>query len=183
MKNYKYVLFVLILLVSFTSFAQNDIKGKDEQPRNNELKINGLYFVMGAFELSYERILNQESSVGVSVFLPYDDDLKNNIDYYISPYYRHFFSKKYARGFFVEGFGMLNSTTSNTEYYQNGVLIKSDHKTRSDFALGIGVGGKWVTKKGFLAEVNAGIGRNLFNKDNDSNEMVGRLGLTLGYRF
>lgn len=169
--------------MSFASFAQSDTKNEVDKTRKNELKINGLYFVMGVFEVSYERILNEESTVGISAFLPYDDDLKDNVDYYIAPYYRHFFSKKYAKGFFVEGFGMLNSTISNTEYYQNGVLIKSDHKTRSDFALGVGVGGKWVTKKGFLAEVNAGIGRNLFNKDNDSNEMVGRLGLTLGYRF
>lgn len=183
MKYYKNLFFVVILLVSFTSFAQNNVEDKDDKPRKNELKINGLYFVMGAFELSYERILNEESSVGISVFLPYDGDLKNNINYYITPYYRHFFSRKYAKGFFVEGFGMLNSITSNSEYYQNGTLIKSDYKTRSDFALGVGVGGKWVTKKGFLAEANLGIGRNLFNRDNENNQIVGRLGLTLGYRF
>lgn len=182
MKHYKNVLFVIILLVSFTSFAQSDTKNEVDKPRKNELKINGLYFVLGAFEVSYERILNEESSVGMSVFIPYDD-INGNLNYYILPYYRHFLTKKYAKGFFVEGFGMFNSFVKSNEYYENGVLINSKRNTKTDFALGVGVGGKWVTKKGFLAEVNLGIGRNLLNKNDNNNELVGRLGLTLGYRF
>jgi len=36
-------------------------------------------------------------------------------------------------------------------------------------------------KRGFIFEINAGIGRNLFNSD--SPEVVGRGGITLGYQF
>jgi hypothetical protein len=37
------------------------------------------------------------------------------------------------------------------------------------------------TKRGFIFEINAGIGRNLFNSN--SLEVVGRGGITLGYRW
>jgi hypothetical protein len=50
--------------------------------------------------------------------------------------------------------------------------------------LGIGLGGKWITKKGLLLEVNAGVGRNLFNNRYDRDfELIGRGGITVGYRF
>jgi hypothetical protein len=54
----------------------------------------------------------------------------------------------------------------------------------TDFALGIGLGGKWITSKGLLLEVNAGVGRNLFNNKYDRDfELIGRGGITIGYRF
>jgi hypothetical protein len=51
----------------------------------------------------------------------------------------------------------------------------------TDFALGFGLGSKWIHRKGFVFEINAGIGRNLFS--DYSPEVVGRGGITLGYRF
>ncbi len=47
----------------------------------------------------------------------------------------------------------------------------------------VGIGGKWVTKSGFVAELNLGVGRNLFNSDRTGTDAVGKLGITLGYRF
>ena len=55
--------------------------------------------------------------------------------------------------------------------------------TETDFSLGISVGGKWVTKNGFTAEVFGGVGRNLFNNENDLIPVAGRIGVSLGYRF
>ena len=60
------------------------------------------------------------------------------------------------------------------------IFFNEDNVT--DFALGIGVGGKWVTKRGFLAELNFGFGRNLFNSDSNE-DFIGKVGITLGYRF
>ena len=48
---------------------------------------------------------------------------------------------------------------------------------------GIGVGGKWVTKSGFVGELNLGFGRNLFNSENSNYNVVGKLAVTVGYRF
>ena len=75
---------------------------------------------------------------------------------------------------------MLNSTNDYSYYFG---LNATDKKTITDFALGIGLGGKWLTKSGFIGELNFGIGRNLFNNNNTDNEIVGKAGITIGYRF
>tara|TARA_R110000868_G_scaffold37619_1_gene132819 strand:+ start:75 stop:467 length:393 start_codon:yes stop_codon:yes gene_type:complete len=128
----------------------------------------------------FERTINEESGFGISVLIPIDNNISDDLNYYISPYYRFYFGEKYAAGFFVEGFGMLNSTNDYSYYFG---LNATDKKTITDFALGIGLGGKWLTKSGFIGELNFGIGRNLFNNNNTDNEIVGKAGITIGYRF
>jgi hypothetical protein len=39
----------------------------------NELKGNALFLVLGAVEVTYERILNEDTGLGVSVFFEEDD--------------------------------------------------------------------------------------------------------------
>ena len=57
-------------------------------------------------------------------------------------------------------------------------------ETSSNVAFGISVGGKFVTKKGFLFEIYGGVGRNIITSNNDvASEFVPRLGATLGWRF
>ena len=62
-----------------------------------------------------------------------------------------------------------------TSYY------RSDTKNYTDFALGFGLGGKFVAKHGFVFDLNAGIGRNLLSSDSPT--IVGQLNANLGYRF
>jgi hypothetical protein len=66
-------------------------------------------------------------------------------------------------------------------YDNNGNMTNTDKERFTDFALGFGLGSKWIHRKGFVFEINAGIGRNLFS--DNSPEIVGRGGITLGYRF
>jgi hypothetical protein len=61
------------------------------------------------------------------------------------------------------------------------VFVNENNVT--DFALGLGFGGKWITKQGFLAELNFGVGRNLFNTKESGSEIIGKGGITIGYRF
>ncbi|TWI01389.1 hypothetical protein IQ05_00970 [Flavobacterium tiangeerense] len=103
-----------------------------------------------------------------------------NSFYYVTPYYRAYFGKKPAAGFFVEGFGMINSEVESNFYY-DGQNYNVREKRLTDFALGFGLGSKWVHKRGFVFEINAGVGRNLFN--NNVYDVVPRGGITLGYRF
>jgi hypothetical protein len=170
-------LFVLLCLSIFSfGYSQEKI----DFPKN-EIKGNALFLVAGALEVTYERILNEESGVGVSLFVPYDNDI--DVNFSLTPYYRFYFGKKPAAGFFVEGFGMLNSYDDTIYTGQNN--NNSTHKdvTRTDFALGFGLGAKWITQKGFVFEINSGVGRNLFNSSDTDYEIVGRGGITLGYRF
>ena len=171
---------LLFLSLTLLTFGYSQETKKIDFPKN-EIKGNALFLVAGALEVTYEHLLNEESGVGVSIFVPYDNEIDTNFS--LSPYYRFYFGKKPAAGFFVEGFVMLNSYTqqaSTGDFFTNYV---GTEKNVTDFALGFGLGAKWITQKGFLFEINAGIGRNLFNSSDTDFEIVGRGGITLGYRF
>ncbi|MCA6421409.1 MAG: DUF3575 domain-containing protein [Flavobacterium sp.] len=171
---------VLVACVLF-GIMVNAQEAKKYDFGRNELKGNALALVFGSFNVSYERILSEESAVGVAVNLPFDN--KNwDINYTLTGYYRYYFGKKPAAGFFGEAFGMLNNVD---DYVYNDGTNYYELKTLTDFALGIGLGGKWVTKKGLLLEINGGLGRNLFNNQYDDRdfELIGRLGISVGYRF
>ena len=169
-------LFVLLCLSLFAvGYSQDD---KQTDYPKNEMKINALFLVAGALEVSYERILNEESAFGASLLLAIDDDIDTKLMF--TPYYRYYFGKKPAAGFFAEGFGMLNNYES---YKYNTIGNESRTTNRTDFALGFGIGAKWITKKGFIFEINGGVGRNLFNSTDTDYEIVGRGGITFGYRF
>lgn len=173
----------MLILLCLTSFAFTQAQEKEVGLSNkNEVKGNGLFLVLGAVEFTYERILTEDSSVGASLFFAEKSDFDTNFSF--TPYYRAYFGKKTASGFFFEGFGMLNiGENGNYSEYDsvNGVYYDVEGTKFTDFALGFGLGSKWVHRSGFVFEINAGIGRNLF--DENSPEVVGRGGVTLGYRF
>lgn len=175
-------LFVLLCLSSsFFGFSQEK---EITDFKKNEIKLNVAFLVAGGFEGTFERIINEESAFGVSLFFPIIEDIEPNFS--LTPYYRYYFGKKPAAGFFAEGFGMLNSYDSyvyNNNSYDPYISYNSSIETRTDFALGFGLGSKWVTKKGFVFEINAGVGRNLFNSNDTDYEIVGRGGISFGYRF
>ena len=89
----------------------------------------------------------------------------------------------------MEAFGMLNTRRNrdNDGYYDsNGTYVYNSNNTNvTDFALGISVGGKFITRKNFVAEVYLGIGRNLLNEKTNIFEtnIISRGGISLGYRF
>lgn len=172
----KQVLLIVAILVSSLAFAQEEKTPIKNETRSDEIRINGMLIVSGAFEISYEKLLNEESGVGVSLMIPFADEVKKTYKYYVSPYYRFYFGEKYASGFFFEGFGMLNSM-NRTE------ILFSQPKYETDFGIGIGIGGKWITKGGFFGELNFGIGRNLFKNKDNFNNVLGKGGISLGYRF
>ena len=180
----KKVLLLIVVLVGFSLNAQETIEQK------NELKINMTNIIAFKWvDFSYERILNEEASIGVgTLFSLYSESI--GLDEYrtfsITPYYRHFFSNKYAKGFFVEAFTMLHSGEDEFyyDYYDQTTDTYSydyEEKKYTDFAVGISVGAKFVTKRGFIAEIYLGIGRDMLG--NSDIEVVGRGGVSIGYRF
>lgn len=175
----KYILFVFCNILILPVFSQDLDENNTQQKDYNEIKLNALMLIAGSFEVGYERTINEESAFGIQVFVPFDSEVKDNIEYYISPYYRFYFGKKYAAGFFLEGFGMLNST-DRSEYLP--IFSTPERNYVTDFALGIGLGGKWLTKSGWIGELNLGVGRNLFNP-NLGDDFVAKIGVTLGRRF
>ncbi len=160
---------------------QND----DSFQSRNELKANVSNLIVLSFaDVAYERVLNEESSIGIGILSNINQSSDSDFldayrEFSITPYYRQYFSSGYAKGFFVEGFGMLNSG-DDWEFYDGSDSNVDTNYT--DFALGVSLGGKFVTRRGFLVEVYGGLGRNLLDADY-SPEVVGRGGVSLGYRF
>lgn len=176
-----------MLLVSALLVAQEkEEKYPQDINKKHELKLNAFnLIVFSSIDVSYERLLNKDSSFGISVFYNFNNinkDLYYPKKFSITPYYRWFFTDtRFARGFFVEGFGMLN--TYEEEIFFMGSNNQTENET--DFALGVSVGGKFIIKSGFTAEVYLGVGRNLFNNDDNfiDNDLITRGGVSLGYRF
>ncbi len=169
-------------LFSISIFSQENVLSNNLSEDKNELKINGLFLILGALELDYQYLMNEESGIGVDLFLAYDDE-NVSVNYYISPYYRQYFGKKYATGFFVEAFGMLNSVNDYTYDAVSDIYYYDEYEENIvDFALGIGAGVKVLSKRGFVVEVDLGIGRNLFKNEREFT-IIGKGGIHLGYRF
>ncbi|MFS4474729.1 DUF3575 domain-containing protein [Chryseobacterium sp. T20] len=175
----------LLLIFLFTCHsveAQSNETNGDPYQKKNEIKLNLISPLMGAFEVGYERLLNKNSSLGISAFKVYDHSANDDMNYYISPYYRYYFGKKYASGFFVEGFGMFTSIDGKKIYAADNITF-TEGKDVYDLALGAGLGWKLVTRKGFVFEANAAYGKLIFNADKTDHDQVIKLGLGIGYRF
>jgi hypothetical protein len=179
MKN-KFLAF--IILCAFYSLNAQEKTDTNSYQKNNEIKLNLISPLFGAVEVGFERHLNKNSSLGISAFIVYDNKENEDLNYYISPYYRYYFGKKYASGFFVEGFGMLTSIDGKKIYAADNVTF-TENKDVYDVALGAGLGYKLVTKKGLVFEANAAYGKLLFNADKTDHTIVAKFGLSVGYRF
>lgn len=186
----KKITILLLLFISTTIFSQEkEEKYAQDIDKKHEVKINAFgLLVFEWVDVSYEYLINEESSFGAGVLigLNNDSDLDQYRKFSLTPFYRRYFSNKFARGFFIEGFGMLHTYENNNyyDYYDDlGNFIRSNNdETKTEFAVGISVGGKFISKKGFSTEIYLGLGRNL-GGDNNSLDVVGRGGVSLGYRF
>jgi len=129
-------------------------------------------------EVSYEHYLNEESSIGISALFNSDTDadVSYNEKSMITPYFRHYFNSNYNWNFFGEIFFGINSGDTNLEL--EGLNLKEDY---TDGALGVAIGSKYASQRGFVVDVYGGLGRNLFG--NDSPDIVPRIGVNVGYRF
>ncbi|GAB2770061.1 hypothetical protein [Salinimicrobium soli] len=203
----KKLLFVCLLasLLPFSNLNAQETETETETeqtlyPRRtsyNELSLNVLnVLVFGALDASYERVLNENSTVGVEIFSKVfnknegeDVDLSKVYakDLSITGKFKFFFEEgNNAWGFYAEGFGMLSDGTNDKDVTREDPLTGNKITTEeeldyTDFALGFGVGGKFVAKQGFLIDVSFGLGRNLFNKN--SPDLVILPAVNVGYRF
>lgn len=191
---------ILVLLVSYFVVAQED---GIQKMSTSEIKVNAFNLIaFCAADFSYEYLLNENESIGIGLLLKLkplqirdrrllEPDISHSRTFSITPYYRCFLSKKYAKGFFVEGFGMY---AMGKEIYSS---IEDIGRTLSivdyeDFRLGLGLGVKMTLKKNIVLTINFGMGFTIItNFDYDLNARGGfpndyldpRGGISIGYRF
>jgi hypothetical protein len=163
------ILFLLFLCTNRT-WSQSET---DNNSGKHEIKINGLYILLEYIEISYDYVLGEQSTVGISLSVSAGGDI--GYDYMINPNYKLFFNEKKASGFFIEANSALYSGTY-------GDWIFGGDNNAFGFGLGIAIGGKFMNKQGFIGELILGGGRNFANTD-----VIGdgypRFGISIGKRF
>jgi len=174
MKN----LFVVALFfATVVAFGQDNNK---EEPKEaiHELRLNttnALFFK--AIDISYEYFIDEQFTAGISFYTSLDDDLDFYKTFSATPYFRHFFSiNSDQKKFFIEAFGMVH----NGDRYN---YINDETVSATRFAMGISTGHKYVSDSGFVVETFFGFGRNFTSEEDGEFPLVGRGGISLGYRF
>lgn len=186
----KIIALSLMFACFFTSYAQktdtlkNTIQ-KNAEPighgGNNEIKLNLLFTVLGMPEITYERIIGDNMGAGLAVLF----NLEKEVDYKFSmtPYYRVYFGNKKASGFFIEANASVITNKYELVYdYYYGSGGDYREETHVNLGLGAAVGGKFLTRNGFLGEAYLGVGR-VFGDRRAIIDAYPRVGFTLGKRF
>ncbi|MFD2518592.1 hypothetical protein [Salinimicrobium flavum] len=199
----KYLSFttLLILLLIFPNKSKAQVQEPEvgihsRDVAKHELSLNVLnVLIFGALDASYEYVLNDHSTIGIDVFSKVfnkneDDDVDLSEvyakDFSVTTGFKYFYKEENsAWGFYAEGFGMLSDGVNEKEVEKvdgtGGTIYLDEELEYTDFALGFGIGGKFVAKQGFLIDVSFGLGRNLFHKD--SPDIVILPAVNVGYRF
>jgi len=133
--------------------------------------------IAGAAEFSYERLLNQESAVGISVLASYDDDFWWRGG--VLPYYRWYYFNKQASGLFMEANGGV--FWENQQIY-DGYFEVASVETHFGAGLGFALGYKFLSQRGWVGECYGGVGRN-FVEDINTSRAYPRFGVNIGRRF
>lgn len=175
----KKILFLLSFVFSALGFAQtNEEVARNSEPLqqlgDNEFKVNILYTALGVPELTYERLLNDNSGLGLSMGFAVEGPEDMEYRFGVTPYYRMYFGYKKASGFFIE------ANAASITYVDQYMYDTNETQTQTSFGLGAAVGGKFLSRNGLIGEVYAGLGR-LFG--DSSLGAYPRFGISLGKRF
>ncbi|WP_158974702.1 hypothetical protein [Cellulophaga sp. L1A9] len=171
----KKTLVLLLVLSSGLASAQ----AYREYNQNQELKFNiGLFLASTTVEGSYEYFLNEDTSIGGTIYFD-NTPLNYNGDFGIGPNFRAYFGYAPRSGFFAEAFGLYYSGEVEDPNYESSSYIERYNTA----AIGIGLGHKFATyTQKFTLEFNAGLGRNV-NPQEYQNTFMYRAGVSVGFRF
>ena len=174
---------------------------------DSEIKLDVIDFLtQPALNIGYEIINDSYSSYGAEVFLNFNDNNTSRSwseKFSLNPFYRFYFLNKTdfgGEGYFAEVFIKFANIEYDRNTYFYDTMPNEPYSTNEeikawDIAPGVGVGRKWVNKKGWTFEYMLGFGRYLFassqNDNPDSNyevenyrpEATFKGGISIGKRF
>ena len=174
---------------------------------DSEIKLDVIDFLtQPALNIGYEIINDSYSSYGAEVFLNFNDNNTSRSwseKFSLNPFYRFYFLNKTdfgGEGYFAEVFIKFANIEYDRNTYFYDAMPNEPYSTNEeikawDIAPGVGVGRKWVNKKGWTFEYMLGFGRYLFassrndNPDSDYEvedyrpEATFKGGISIGKRF
>ena len=174
---------------------------------DSEIKLDVIDFLtQPALNIGYEIINDSYSSYGAEVFFNFNDNNASRSwseKFSLNPFYRFYFLNKTdfgGEGYFAEVFIKFANIKYDRDTYFYNPMPNEPYSTTEeikawDIAPGVGVGRKWVNKKGWTFEYMLGFGRYLFassqNDNPDSNyevenyrpEATFKGGISIGKRF
>ena len=187
---------IIILLYGYEMFSQQEVQQVEvirsekqvtelfDEIGDKEIKIDVIDLLsQPALNIGYEIINDAYSSYGAEILLNFNGE-NSSISWSekisLNPFYRFYFLNKTdfgGEGYFAEVFLKLSfiQYDRDTFYYgpiPNEPSFSTDEVKVFDIAPGVGVGRKWVNKKGWTFEYMIGFGRYLFanNGDDDNAE-------------
>jgi len=189
MKKLFTILTVFITIFSLRAQELNSNQESGSERKNDIILDPILLIAVPMINVSYERLINKDMGIGVNAMVTLSDEVDDFKQF--SPYFRYYLGKKYASGFFFEGFvpvtiqkeGFYNTTydiSTNNYYYNYG-----NEKSVTTVGIGFGVGGKWVIKNRLVIEASGGIARRFGNNvyEYDLGPVTGKIMGGIGYRF
>ena len=187
----RYYLALLCLLFFNQTFSQDvqqvEVIKNDKQVEelldelgDSEMKLDVIdLLTQPALNIGYEKINDSYSSYGAEIFFNFNENNATRSwseKFSLNPFYRFYFLNKTdfgGEGYFAEVFIKF----SNIEYDKNTYFnnsssgepyITSEEIKAWDIAPGVGIGRKWVNKKGWTFEYMLGLGRYIFaGSEND----------------
>jgi hypothetical protein len=140
-------------------------------------------------EVSYERILSDNQSLGLSFGVSFLEESEIGIKYIFTPNYRLYFSKQQAAVFFMEANASIYEERVNWGYYNPYYYYDygySSSERHVNVGIGFSTGYKFITKSNWTGEMNVGLGRGLLNRNTylyRKSEYYPRVGFSIGKRF
>ena len=187
----RYYLALLCLLFFNQTFSQDvqqvEVIKNDKQVEelldelgDSEMKLDVIdLLTQPALNIGYEKINDSYSSYGADIFFNFNENNASRSwseKFSLNPFYRFYFLNKTdfgGEGYFAEVFIKFSNIEYDKNTYFNNSSSGEPYMTSEeikawDIAPGVGIGRKWVNKKGWTFEYMIGLGRYIFaGSEND----------------
>ncbi len=209
---------LICAIFSIISFAQevqqvevvkNDKQVEEllDQLGDSEMKLDVIDLLsQPALNIGYEKINDSYSSYGADIFFNFNNNNASRSwseKFSLNPFYRFYFLNKTdfgGEGYFVELFIKFSNiefdrNIYNYDSFPNEPQVTNEEIKAWDIAPGVGIGRKWVNKKGWTFEYMIGVGRYLFSSSENDDipdgasvsdyrpEATFKGGISIGKRF
>ena len=212
------IIFLLLLSSINLTFSQDvqqvEVIKNDKQVEelldrlgDSEMKLDVIDLIsQPALNIGYEKINDSYSSYGADIFFNFNNNNASRSwseKFSLNPFYRFYFLNKTdfgGEGYFVELFIKFSNiefdrNIYNYDSFPNEPQVTNEEIKAWDIAPGVGIGRKWVNKKGWTFEYMIGVGRYLFSSSENDDipdgasvsdyrpEATFKGGISIGKRF